>query len=130
MCLTAYAYTYLDRILYGTAKAVLRRNSSKILDGQSTPQNSLSFVTFSYISLNLCFNHVIYLSMCLQLLQKVCLAMTPYCLCLFFLCFFHAMTKKTLSLSNIQTHRVGKSLTMILMIFLHFFATFPPFHRL
>jgi hypothetical protein len=83
VCLTAYAYTYLDRILYGTAKPVLRRISSKILDAQSTPQNSLSFVTFSYVSLNLCFNHVIYLSMCLQLLQKVCLAMAPYCLRLF-----------------------------------------------
>jgi hypothetical protein len=49
---------------------------------------------------------------------------------LFFLCFFHAMTKKTLSLSNIQTRRVGKSLTMILMIFLGLNGVFAPIHRL
>ncbi|AQK66420.1 hypothetical protein ZEAMMB73_Zm00001d014508 [Zea mays] len=40
------------------------------------------------------------------------------------------MTKKTLSLSNIQTHRVGKSLTTILMIFLGLIGVFAPIHRL
>jgi hypothetical protein len=40
------------------------------------------------------------------------------------------MTKKTLSLSNIQTRRVDKSLTMILMIFLGLNGVFAPIHRL
>jgi hypothetical protein len=55
----------------------------------------------------------------------------PWLLFMFvFSLFFHAMTNKTLSLSNIQTHRVGKSLTMILMIFLGLNGVFAPIHRL